>query len=269
VAEVFTYAPHRWDGELWDRCMDYGPGAPCDLRIVTWNVWFGGHRFDERRRALLAELGRRRPDVIALQEVTYPLLRAIFDEPWVRDEYQVSDLDVIGYDVVVLARATIRRMRTLALPTEMGRRLAVARLACGLDVATVHLESTSMCARERAEQLAIIQPSLAAASEDVVLVGDMNFEPGAPRETAVLDPSFADVWPELHPGDPGYSIDTERNAMRSMTGHAAQKRIDRVFLRSRRWRAEAIELVGTEPIDLEGTFISDHFGLEVSLRYRA
>jgi endonuclease/exonuclease/phosphatase family metal-dependent hydrolase len=43
-------------------------------------------------------------------------------------------------------------------------------------------------------------------------------------------------------------------------------RIDRVFARSRRWRPEAIELVGTAPIDRAGTFVSDHFGLEVTLR---
>jgi tyrosyl-DNA phosphodiesterase 2 len=252
---------------MWDRFADPGASAPCDLRVVTWNVWFGGYRFEARCEALLAELGRRRADVIALQEVTYPLLAAIHNEPWVRAEYQVSDLDVIGYDVVLLSRVPIRRMLTMQLPSGMGRRLAVARLACGLHVATVHLESTRMCAAERAEQLRIIQPSLAGLGEDVALVGDMNFAPGAPLETAALDPSFADVWPALRPDDPGYSIDTDRNAMRSrMSSEAARMRIDRVFARTTRWRAETIELLGTAPIDEDGTFVSDHFGLEVALR---
>lgn len=266
--ELLAYAPVRFDGEMWDRCAEPGAVAPIDLRIITWNVWFGDYRFGERCAALLAELGQRQADVIALQEVTTPLLAAIFDEPWVRAGYQVSELDVLGYDVVVLSRVPIVRMMTLPLPTEMGRRLAVARLACGLDVATVHLESTRMCAAERVEQLQIIQPCLAGLSEDAVLVGDMNFAPGAALESAALDPSFVDVWPALHPVDPGYTANSERNAMlRQVMNKVTQKRIDRVFARTRRWRAEAIELLGTEPIDVDGTFVSDHFGLEVALRY--
>ena len=266
--ELFTFAPARFRGGAWEMAPPAEETAPIDLRIVTWNVWFGRHRFAARGGALLAELERRRADVIALQEVTPPLLRAILDAPWVRAAYQVSELDLIGYDVILLSRVPIVRMATLPLPTAMGRRLVVARLACGLDVATVHLESTKGCAAERATQLGIIQPALAGLGEDAVLVGDMNFEPGAPLETAALDPSFVDVWPALRPDDPGYSIDTERNWMRLVQGGPGRMRIDRVFARTRRWRAEAIELLGTAPIDGEDTFISDHFGLLAELRAR-
>jgi tyrosyl-DNA phosphodiesterase 2 len=207
--------------------------------------------------------------VIALQEVTAPLLAAIHDEPWVRAGYQVSELDVLGYDVIVLARVPIAEMRMLRLPTEMGRRLLVARLACGLDVATVHLESMRESDAQRAEQLRIIQPVLARESEDVVFLGDMNFEPDAPLENAELDPSFVDAWPLLRPDDPGYSVDSERNPMRRrVLGKETKKRIDRVFARTRRWRPEAIELLGTAPIDGADTFVSDHFGLEILLRVR-
>jgi tyrosyl-DNA phosphodiesterase 2 len=282
--ELQTYAPASFDGTLWDR----GPraagaggtagaapsaapsAAPEELRIVTWNVWFGAHRFRQRAAALLAELERRRPDVIALQEVTAPLLAAIHAAPWVREGYQVSELDLLGYDVMILARTPIAELATLALPSAMGRRLLVARLTCGLDVATVHLESTAGCAPERAEQLQIILPLL-AAREDVVLVGDMNFEPGAPLETAALEtaapaPALTDVWPALRPDDPGYSIDSERNVMRLAASSPSRKRIDRVFARTRRWRPASIELIGTAPIDAAGTFVSDHFGLEAVLR---
>lgn len=268
--DVLTYAPFRFDGQMWrDRSPVAEVTAPIDLRIITWNVWFGDHRFKERRAALLATLAQRRADVIALQEVTESLLAAIFDEPWVRAAYQVSELDVLGYDVVVLSRVPIVRMTSLPLPTEMGRRLLVARLACGLDVATVHLESIAVSAPARAEQLRIIQPFLAGESEDVVLLGDMNFEPAAPLENAALDPSFVDVWPVLRPDDPGYSVDSVRNPMRAQVrGKPTRKRIDRVFARTRRWQPAAIELLGTAPFDADDTFVSDHFGLEVELRAR-
>lgn len=38
-----------------------------------------------------------------------------------------------------------------------------------------------------------------------------------------------------------------------------------MLVRSARWRATAIERVGMAPIDVDGTFPSDHFGLEVTL----
>lgn len=97
-----------------------GP-LPERIRIVTWNVWFDDHRFEQRSAALLVELARRGADVIALQEVTFRLLAAILAEPWVRAAYQVSDVDVIGYDVVVLSRLPIQRMMTLQLPSATGR----------------------------------------------------------------------------------------------------------------------------------------------------
>src|SRR5262245_24575484 len=146
--QLQTYAPARFDGELWDRGARIGaeaseraegaggaaaPGegagaTPDELRIVTWNVWFSAYRFWQRAAALLEELERRRPDVIALQEVTAPLLALIHDAPWVRAGYQVSELDLLGYDVMVLARAPIAELATLALPSGMGRRLLIARL---------------------------------------------------------------------------------------------------------------------------------------------
>lgn len=261
----FTFAPQRFTAGGWDDAPVVDRGAPVDVRLLTWNVWFGGHMFDERREALLAELQRRHADVIALQEVTKELLVALLEAPWIRAAYQVSELDVFGYDVVLLSRLPIRRMARLALPTDMGRRLLVAELACGLTVATVHLESTREEAAARAAQLKLIQPFLAQRYEDVVLVGDMNFQPGDPLETAALDPAFVDIWPVLRSGEPGYTVDTDINTMRSQVRSTpVRKRIDRMLARSSRWRPRSIELIGTLPIDATGTFTSDHFGLETA-----
>jgi len=264
--ERFTFAPLDFIAGSWDDAPNVERTAHVDVRLLTWNVWFGGHMFDERRDALFAELQRRRADVIALQEVTQELLLALLEEPWVRAAYQVSERELISYDVVLLSRLPIRRMAEVKLPTDMGRRLLVAELACGLAVATVHLESEHEQAITRANQLAIIQPSLAERYEDVVLVGDMNFKPGDPVESAVLDPTFVDVWPALRPDEPGYTVDTDVNTMRlQVRSTPTHKRIDRVFARSSRWRARSIELIGTRPIDVDGTFISDHFGIEAVL----
>lgn len=240
-----------------------------DVRVVTWNVWFGAYRFEARCEAVIAELARRRPEVIALQEVTEGMLAPLLDERWLRDDYEVSQRRVLGYDVVIATRLPVVRFDEIALPTDMGRRVVLAELACGLTIATVHLESTREEAPARAAQLRVLQPALAHDRDDVVLVGDMNFAPGDPLESAALDPSFVDVWPLIHREHAGYTIDTEHNAMRlAMTApvrRPVRKRIDRMFVRSRRWRPQSIELIGTEPIDQArptATFASDHFGLE-------
>jgi len=261
--ERLTFAPQIFTAGSWDDAPHAGRSDRVDVRLLTWNVWFGGHMFDERREALLAELQRRRADVIALQEVTQELLSALLEEPWVRAAYQVSELAVGSYDVAILSRLPIRRMAKVALPTDMGRRLVVAELACGLAVATVHLESTRTEAATRALQLGVIQPALAERYDDVVLVGDMNFEPGDPAESAVLDPTLVDVWPALRPDEPGYTVDTDINTMRfQVRSIPVRKRIDRVFARTPHWRARSIEMIGTQAIDVDGTFVSDHFGLE-------
>ena len=240
---------------------------PSDVRVVTWNAWFGEHEFEARRRALLDELACRKADVIALQEVTPELLDDLCDEPWVRSAYRLSDVQLMqSYDVVLLSRLPVRRFGSLVLPSQMGRRLVVAELACGLVVATVHLESMKGYERTRALQLELIQPALIELGDDAVLVGDMNFQPGDPLETEAMDPGFVDVWPVLHPADPGYTVDGERNLMRyAAEAGLSRKRIDRVFLRSRRWRPLSIELLGTAAIDAGGNHVSDHFGLAVAL----
>jgi endonuclease/exonuclease/phosphatase family metal-dependent hydrolase len=262
-------APRAFVAGRWQAVPAAAPAPAVDLRLVTWNVWFGGHMFDDRAAALLADLEQRRPDVIALQEVTPALLATIVQTPWLRAGYQLSDSDgqtLRRYGVLLLSRLPMRRLSLHELPSRMDRLLLVAELACGLTVATIHLESTAGCAYERSVQLGIIQPAIAADSDDAVLVGDMNFAPGDRRETAVLDPSFVDAWPVVHRDAPGYSIDTDVNTMRhELKGEADHRRIDRAFVRSRRWRPRAIELIGTDAIDGLGTFVSDHFGLEVEL----
>jgi tyrosyl-DNA phosphodiesterase 2 len=236
------------------------------LRILTWNVWFGRHEFVERTKALLREIAQRRPEVVALQEVT-PELRAVLDGGIAGYELHGGD-SPFGYDVMLMTRTPVRGVESVALPSAMGRRMLVVELEVGPTIATVHLESTAPCVAERVAQLRLIGPWLAGKSADTCLAGDMNFDDFAATESDVLDESFVDVWPLLRPGERGYTVDSVVNTMRADLRGKVQKRIDRVFVRSERWRARSIALVGTAPIDDytdPNTFPSDHFGLAVEL----
>jgi len=258
--EAFAYA-----GGEWSPAPPAAATAPTPVSLLTWNVWFGAHMFEERRAALLTLLERRKPDVICLQEVTKELLDAVLETPWIEHAYTLSSIELVQtYDVAILSRLPIKQLSQLPLPTTMGRRLVVAELACGLTIGTVHLESMKQSQRPRAAQLRLIQAALAAFG-NAVLCGDMNFQPGDLIEDAALDPAFRDVWPALRE-DPGYTADSQINKMRfSLKPAMSRKRIDRVFVHGTGWMPTQIELVGTEPIDLDGTFASDHFGLACTL----
>ena len=197
MARAFAFMPMHWRDGRWAisprHAAATSPGraasTPVPLRIASWNAWLSDYRSPTRFRALLAELRQRHVDVIALQEVTQELLDLILSAPWIRSSYQVSEPEVIGYDVIILSRLPIRRMATVPLPGTMGRRLIVAELACGLEVATVHLESTPPATAVRLQQLAIVFEYLGSRG-DAVLVGDMNFDPTASLETGAIDPRF-------------------------------------------------------------------------------
>jgi endonuclease/exonuclease/phosphatase family metal-dependent hydrolase len=263
---TWAFRSGRWEKQEGDEPV---VARAASLTLLTWNVWFGRHRFRERTEALLDEISWRSPDVIALQEVTAGLLEALVAHPQVRASYHLTDVSGATferYGVLLLSKIPFLGAGLVGLPSQMGRRLLVGQLANGLGVATVHLESTAACAAERVAQLKIIQPLLAASTEDVVLMGDMNFAPEAEAESAALDPSFVDAWSKNLFADPGYSVDSSRNEMRRRYDEShTQKRIDRVFVRSASWQIDGVSLTGTAPIDLEGTFVSDHFGLEAVL----
>jgi tyrosyl-DNA phosphodiesterase 2 len=240
------------------------------LRVVTWNVWFGDWKRKTRQAALWAELDRLAPDVICLQEVlprhlAGPELERRRDlGDW------ISDTAIREYDIVMLSRVPVASNDRVPLrTTTMGRDLLITRLAgaCPLTIASVHLESTSTMTRARVDQLEQITATLADEG-DAILVGDMNFDAQADAPENRPLAGWTDAWAHLRPDEPGYTVDTQINHMRHMSkqGRHHQKRIDRVFIRAKRWHVEAIELLGTQSLPGDPlTFISDHFGLCVDL----
>lgn len=247
------------------------------LTIATFNVWFAPTFFNERCQALLALLAQHTPDIIALQEVTPAFLQQILSEPWVQADYSVSDISgdsVDPYGVLLLSRIPIADWQFLPLPTAMGRQLVIARAHLNQTSTTfagVHLESLRYAAPTRAKQLARIFAQL-APEQHVALLGDFNFC-ASWDENQQLDPAYQDLWPLLHPEQPGFTHSAKSITLPINSSDTATfVRFDRVLLRSQTpgWRAETIELIGTEPISGTTTpiFPSDHFGLVCQLRWQ-
>lgn len=250
------------------------------LTLVTYNVWFGLRAFEERSGALLGILARTGADVIALQEVTTPLLERALREEWVRASYVVSDATretVRDYGVVILSRLPVSGFVLHDLTSGMGRKLLVARVHVNgreLAVATAHFESLreSEAYREKQfkETFKILKPF-----ENAILMGDFNMC-STWKENARLDPAYVDLWPMLHPDDPGWTQDTERNAMLASRKEKSKcVRFDRILVRAKPGvlKAAEIGLIGTEPIsgkyEHRNVFPSDHFGLRAVLSIAA
>ena len=238
------------------------------LKVLTQNLWFDAHERQLRMEGHVAQWQAYQPDVIAVQEATLACLRPLLASPWLQSQYWSSanlESDAGWQGVVVFSKVPPERTWMTPLPGNMGRRLLNVQFK-DLHLGVVHLESSAGSAPVRAQQLTTIFASL-ASRPDALLVGDFNLCSSS-AENAQLPADYLDLWPHLHPGDPGLTQDTDINTM-MLKQFRKQKavRYDRMLLRSRAWQATAIERVGMEEL-APGLFASDHFGLCAQLERR-
>ncbi|MGL5064946.1 MAG: RNA repair domain-containing protein, partial [Microcoleus sp.] len=148
-------------------------------------------------------------------------------------------------------------------------------------VATVHLPSNGAqnAANLRSQQLKELLDYLQTQPGDCLLVGDFNA--GETELDGLLEPEWLDLWRHLHPNEPGFTFDTDRNSLAACSSRSGQPhRYDRILLRSPdssgefSWQPRSIELFACEPIANINTanpntnkilYSSDHFGLKASL----
>lgn len=236
------------------------------LTVATFNVWFDERYARARYQAIADVLSREAPDVMVFQEVTAPAVEVLLGQDWIREGYQRAEATgwrTGNYGHLMLSRVPMLRATYVRLPTRAKRGVLRAEVDVGggaLTVGSVHLDSGKASAGLRKRQLRTAFRDVGSRS-DVVLLGDFNMRD---HENDGIAASFVDVWPQLRPGEPGFTEDTSINAMRfDSTGKERHVRFDRVLVKSGDWTPTRIELLGTEPIspDLPRVFPSDHFGL--------
>jgi tyrosyl-DNA phosphodiesterase 2 len=180
----------------------------------------------------------------------------------------------MGGGLFLISRFPVVRAEFLRLPSQQGRGVLVADVNVPspdqpavprtLRVATVHLESFLEDGAARAEQLKRVFVLLRDAPH-ALLLGDFNFGDGEQPETRTLEPAFVDAWLALHPKDPGFTWNIEKNPMAKAGSfpNEPSRRLDRVLLRSPRWEPRETRIVGTAPVAPEKPelFPTDHFGL--------
>ena len=245
------------------------------LTLLTFNVLADRVRLEERLPAILELLRNANADVIALQEADDWLFEALEKQTWFRDNFHATRtkgrLDAPGGQFIY-SRFPIERWQEFDLPGFQGRTVVIAELRVNgqaMSIANTHLESRLEDGPIRAKQLEFIFAKLGEG--DAALLGDLNFGDGAMPETEKLPSEFVDSWTALRSQDAGFTWNVEANPMAkagSFLGEGSG-RIDRVLVRSTKWKPKSVELVGDEPISgKKGTFASDHFGVNAVLSFK-
>jgi poly(A) polymerase len=286
----FDAEAHEWVASPPPATDTAPPPAPEHLTVTTLNVLFdvydGELLATERRTpAALALLNDTDADVIALQEVTPPFLRALLEAPWVRERYWLSDgpgaATVTPSGQLLLSRRPFASLSQRVFSRD--KRVIAGELAMSsgpLWVATQHLTSnrTAAGSAARAAQIRTLiewTRALTTPGQDVVLAGDFNFGNGDPEFNAFAQVGFVDAWPALRPAESGETYAPSRNALAALTTTSGRnQRLDRVLVCSPSGRLvpEAVSLFGESP--LEGPpgptggalYPSDHFGVRCVLR---
>lgn len=285
-APFFTArTPYAWDASgdgAWRAASPEGAAGtpkPSRVRLLTWNTLWD--RYDapriataRRRPLLLADLAAADADVIALQEVEPELLGMLLAEPWVRAGYTVAadprGRDVAESGLLVLSRLPVREAGVHVLgPHKAVVAVTVDTAGGPLVVAATHLTSdhTERGEDRRTAELARLSEGLSGIeSADVALLGDFNDgRSGTDGPAAAL--CLRDAWTEVHgAGDATPTFDPVANplaAVGSLSGRAG--RLDRILLRSAGVRVADAALRGDTPAAADGLFVSDHYGVEVTL----
>ena len=260
------------------------------MQVLSWNVWWRFGPWEDRQPAIVSELRRVDPDVVALQEVW--AVDGIDQLDGIRRAtgWQVArTVDAEGgpqeFGNAVLSRWPVTVLEQVDLPGPSGRPSHRSALACLVDAPTgplvtvvTHLAWQYDQSSLRQEQLALVASLVerhrprGTDPDPVVLAGDLNAVPESDeirRLTGLAPPYqpglvFTDCWAAVGDG-PGHTW--TRDNPHADEALWPRRRLDYVLVSWPRGKPYgnplSARLVGTDPVC--GTVPSDHYGVVVEL----
>jgi len=275
------------------------------LTLVTFNVLFHNddviHKKPEYDFAEFIHTARRKPatykllgelgaDFIALQEVTTDFFQGLILQPWVQENYFISDIHgktVIPSGNILLSKFPFKSFSWNYIRSSKALYLAILEINNKqFSIGNLHLKAGNMKDFKYTRQCEIhetISIQNFCKFDDAVLLGDFNFREEGEEHHDELELNYVDCWKFLKNDEPGYTHDPARNVMalkmaqksRSVknptkTGPFVADRYDRLYLKSHSWKPTSTQFVLDQPIGKsdDGTFdlfVSDHFGLLVTI----
>jgi beta-glucosidase len=243
--------------------------------VVTLNLYHDKADWRRRQQQIIAELRARQPDVIALQEVLQTAelqnqAQALAEALGYRFVFFSTDpqANVHRYGNALLTRLPIAKQAQVDLaPLDDHRTAGMLRLRSeggDVDVYVTHLHWTDDGGAIRATQIQDLLAFIARNSGDGtahVVAGDFNAPVDAP-ELAPLLASHLDSFGLRHP-DASADDSTTLNP----AWYTQRRRIDHILPQQGRWDVIDAGRLFTAP-DANGTWASDHHGLQARLRLR-
>jgi endonuclease/exonuclease/phosphatase family metal-dependent hydrolase len=249
--------------------------ATAELSVVSLNLWHDQRDWPKRLAVILAEMRRRNPDVLCLQEVlqhkTLPnQARTIADS--LGYAWHFTSVDS-AHREKRYGNAILTRHRMLATggknlePMNDYRTVAHVRIDAGghvVDVYDTHLHHTPEGGPIRATQIQDLLAFVDSTRGDgaVVLAGDFNTELGTP-EMRPLEERFTDAFRTIHPSATRAEAVTFNRIFGPDPGA-----IDHVFV-AKSGRARLVPVASEvlfRSVGPDSIWASDHFGVIARLR---
>lgn len=181
------------------------------LRVATLNILNLADRWEERLPLLLADVAALRPDLLALQEVVYPMQQDRILGAATPDEYAIhrgwAGRPEYGNSILVRAPlAAIDGGERLDLGYRRSAHRVVVPLADGATVlvAVTHLHHRVPDIAIRDEQVAALLAWLAEAPATTaqLVMGDFNADPVEPAYARMTGAGFRSVYAEANGTEP-------------------------------------------------------------------
>ena len=263
----YKFVDNRWRNSKKLQACKISTSLLSTLRVCQFNVLFdlyseqervvnSARRYEYQFSTLLPGLDA---DVLSLNEVTEHYLGRLLELDWVRSKYYVtrfSSKTSFSYNdknkyffVVLLSKYSFHAVYNFSfdrsIPSRPGSVVAgVLQLPHGrfLTICTAHLKAFPEFFRTRERQLQELFGFMDRLGKSLpgknssLIIGDMNMHHGEEAQLAdhkARDFVIRDLWPELRPGNPGYTLDPTVNTMipRMWDAKSSDRfRLDRGFL---------------------------------------
>lgn len=250
------------------------------ITICTYNIWSGQKfssfsKLEKRLPYIVDEIVKDNPDIICLQEMSQQAIdyfksrKEIFSEyfffelePDLREKGENKSLDI----PFVLSKYKPRSVYKYMLETNHVNWPFLVLEFPNLIVVNVQLQggnkdsqgitektdisSFSKCRIQQLKDIKNVLDSYKYDTNNVVFVGDLNFDPDTDPEKEELSKlGLKDAWRVSKFDEKGFTEDTTTNKMRWNIKHKRTRgRFDVILFRGNKIKPTKIKMIGTQPV---------------------
>lgn len=242
------------------------------IQVATLNIRNLADRWPERLPLLLADMAALRPDVMALQEVVFPLHQDRLLGAAGEDRYRIirgwAGRPEYGNSLLVREPLVADAVERLDLGLGRSAHRATIGLEDGLSLLIVathfHHEVGGAAERDRQARLVIDWLAAASATTAQVAMGDFNADPQEPASGRMRAAGFRSALAEANGSDPAVTWPSGIQA-EGMDTDGDPSCLDYIWVRGPvRVRAARVTFDRPHPDD-PTLYPSDHFGLSATL----